>query len=332
MLVTLTTVGYGDISPESWYGQLVSVLAIVCGVLFMAMPISIVGNEFTIAWSEREMLRVARGIQALLKERNMQPAEVALVFHEFDDDSEGCPGACLDLHEFRRALQVMGIKLSRSRLKRVFSTFDRNGDGYVEYIEFIEKVFPDMDEDMLLDWTAINKANYDDDDDADADADPDAAVAPGGYVGSGVDGSVDFEVDEPAPDKLPDEFTFEVGVRVRHPHRGPGVVAERLADGRTRVDFENGEQHRYKPAAMHKLSRDDERKKLRDTARLAVASMRQEQRQQESSTATGPADARLLAVETTVARLAEACGRMEQQLALNTKLLEGLRAMPPVET
>ena len=39
VLVTLSTVGYGDISPVSWYGKVVTVPMIICGVLFMAMPV-----------------------------------------------------------------------------------------------------------------------------------------------------------------------------------------------------------------------------------------------------------------------------------------------------
>ena len=130
VLVTLTTVGYGDVVPSSTVGQLVSVVAIVCGVLFMAMPISIVGNEFTNVWAERELLQVTRSVQMLLKERNLTPAEVALVFREFDQDAG--EDASLDQTEFGKALEVMGLHLSRSRVRHVFNAFDKDGDGFVE--------------------------------------------------------------------------------------------------------------------------------------------------------------------------------------------------------
>ena len=57
--------------------------------------------------------------------------------------------------------------------------------------------------------------------------------------------------DEAAP--LPPPPVYEVGTRVRHRERGLGRVAELMDDGRTRVSFDNGEEHRYKDASLHKL-------------------------------------------------------------------------------
>jgi hypothetical protein len=41
LALTLTQVGYGDMYPESKLGKIVTVLAILCGVIFMAMPVSV---------------------------------------------------------------------------------------------------------------------------------------------------------------------------------------------------------------------------------------------------------------------------------------------------
>ena len=55
VIVTLSTVGYGDISPVTPLGKFLTVPIIVAGLLFMAMPISIVGNNFTVIWEERQV-------------------------------------------------------------------------------------------------------------------------------------------------------------------------------------------------------------------------------------------------------------------------------------
>merc|ERR1712167_328239 len=44
------------------------------------------------------------------------------------------------------------------------------------------------------------------------------------------------------------------GTLVRHQTRGEGEVVECMDDGRTKVRYENGEEHRYKPTSIYKLT------------------------------------------------------------------------------
>ena len=37
----------GDVSPSTWQGQLFGAIVILCGVIFLAMPLAIVGRTFT---------------------------------------------------------------------------------------------------------------------------------------------------------------------------------------------------------------------------------------------------------------------------------------------
>ena len=50
-----------------------------------------------------------------------------------------------------------------------------------------------------------------------------------------------------------DHFDYSLGTRVVHPSRGAGEVAELMSDGRTRVVFDSGEEHRYKKDSMYKI-------------------------------------------------------------------------------
>jgi len=63
MIVTFTTVGYGDVSPESHLGKVVCSLAIITGIILLAMPLAIVGNNFSMAWEEREMMQFVLQVQ-----------------------------------------------------------------------------------------------------------------------------------------------------------------------------------------------------------------------------------------------------------------------------
>ena len=45
------------------------------------------------------------------------------------------------------------------------------------------------------------------------------------------------------------------GMRVKHLARGQGTVVERMEDGRTKIRFDDGEEHKYKANSMWKVSK-----------------------------------------------------------------------------
>ncbi|MDO4789981.1 MAG: ion transporter [Porphyromonas sp.] len=46
-VITITTVGYGDITPVTWMGQLISMVVMLLGYSIIAVPTGIVSSEFT---------------------------------------------------------------------------------------------------------------------------------------------------------------------------------------------------------------------------------------------------------------------------------------------
>ncbi|KAJ8517447.1 hypothetical protein ONZ45_g5391 [Pleurotus djamor] len=50
VLVTITTVGYGEITPRSFLGRLVTLPLLLFGLLLIALPSFVLGREFSIVW------------------------------------------------------------------------------------------------------------------------------------------------------------------------------------------------------------------------------------------------------------------------------------------
>ncbi|KAH9933176.1 voltage-gated potassium channel [Epithele typhae] len=58
VLVTITTVGYGEIVPRSTLGRLITLPLLVFGLLLIALPTFVLGREFSIVW---EFMEEAQG-------------------------------------------------------------------------------------------------------------------------------------------------------------------------------------------------------------------------------------------------------------------------------
>jgi len=52
IMATMTTVGYGDHYPYTWYGKIICTCTMFCGILVLALPIMIIGNSFEEVFTE----------------------------------------------------------------------------------------------------------------------------------------------------------------------------------------------------------------------------------------------------------------------------------------
>eukprot|EP00746_Dinoflagellata_sp_MGD_P141412 gnl/MRDRNA2_/MRDRNA2_74521_c0_seq1.p1 gnl/MRDRNA2_/MRDRNA2_74521_c0~~gnl/MRDRNA2_/MRDRNA2_74521_c0_seq1.p1 ORF type:complete len:542 (+),score=76.17 gnl/MRDRNA2_/MRDRNA2_74521_c0_seq1:104-1729(+) len=59
-IVTMTTVGFGDMYPMTWQGRLVGIFAMLVGILLIALPTAIVGRKFQEVYEREEMLSEMR--------------------------------------------------------------------------------------------------------------------------------------------------------------------------------------------------------------------------------------------------------------------------------
>ena len=69
-IVTMTTVGYGDLAPKTWVGQLIGSICAIISVLIIALPISVIGNNFNLYYAHvRARLKLPKKNRTLLQGR-----------------------------------------------------------------------------------------------------------------------------------------------------------------------------------------------------------------------------------------------------------------------
>ncbi|MCH8265445.1 MAG: ion transporter [Proteobacteria bacterium] len=76
-IVTITTVGYGDISPQTPLGQMVASVVMICGYAIIAVPTGIIGAELM-----QEVQRRGRGRETPSVEREC--ASCKAIHHDLD--------------------------------------------------------------------------------------------------------------------------------------------------------------------------------------------------------------------------------------------------------
>lgn len=134
--VTMTTVGYGDVVPKSLGGYIVASILTIASVLFLAMPVGIIGHEFTICWQGRdELLSVTRAQKALLK-WGYAVEDVRSLLEYVDGDG------LLDFSEFLGLFTEMRIGLRADTMTTLFKMCNSDQSGHIDYTEFLQHVFP----------------------------------------------------------------------------------------------------------------------------------------------------------------------------------------------
>jgi len=133
VVVTMTTVGYGGISPVTNGGKLVAIAAMLFGSFYLAMPLTIVGGIFYSTYLEQE--------EEILKKENEQKviagtkgnSESAKITPLNDDDEKKSNNP-----KRRKSVSTTGeAKLSRLQ-KQVLAEFYMSGDTIVAMLTTVD--------------------------------------------------------------------------------------------------------------------------------------------------------------------------------------------------
>ena len=127
MFVTVSTVGYGDVSPTTWQGQIFVCIVIICGLIFLAMPLAIVGSTFGQVWDERQIFKLQRHLRQLLAENGIDVRRRA---------SLQPSGLCRSAPLKGQRARVPVVSMQPNDAVVAFKKMDTDGTGAVSYDEF----------------------------------------------------------------------------------------------------------------------------------------------------------------------------------------------------
>jgi len=137
-IVTMTTVGYGDITPTSPAGSAIVACLVISSVVLTAFPLGIIGSTFTSVWRDRDRILLMQRTRDCLDHWGFGADEMWRLFESVDRDGDGE----LILDEFRGLVKHMGIGMREDRIMRLFRTFDFDMTGTINYRKFVNVLFP----------------------------------------------------------------------------------------------------------------------------------------------------------------------------------------------
>jgi len=148
VVITMTTVGYGDVVPSTPSGRICAVILMVVSVLYMAMPIGIVGNAFSQVWGDRDRLLLIAALRENFALSGISPAlchDLFLVFTDNDDTndlaSDDSAKVNLNLDQFHKMMMSFKINVSDERIAALFRSIDTDGGGSISTDEFMQLLF-----------------------------------------------------------------------------------------------------------------------------------------------------------------------------------------------
>jgi len=154
LIVTMTTVGYGDYSPTTGPGRIVISVAMFSGLLIIAMPLAIVGNNFSEAWQTRNVILIQERVRRRLLMNGHAIDDVVAAFRSVDTNGTGY----ISYTEFKSYVRkTLELEFAPVEMRSVWRTIDGDETDEVKFLEFAAALFPKVSVEMQLQQLAQHK-------------------------------------------------------------------------------------------------------------------------------------------------------------------------------
>lgn len=136
-MTTMSTVGYSD-GPASMQGRAATLLLSTLSGLYLAIPIGIVGTTFSKIWEDRDRLLLTQQLRRRIARAGHTPMDLIKMFKQLDLDGNNR----LTGDEFNALLPMIDVSIPDELASRIFETFDHDGEGSIDFEEFIRGIYP----------------------------------------------------------------------------------------------------------------------------------------------------------------------------------------------
>lgn len=137
-IVSMTTLGYGDLIPQSSLGTCIISVLVVTSTLYMAIPLGIIGDCFSQVWKDRDRILLMQRLRRRLEEWGYKAHDLPKLFRSFNSNSSGS----INLTDFCEMVKQLRLGLRPGRVIQLFEMLDDNASGTIDDSEFVRALFP----------------------------------------------------------------------------------------------------------------------------------------------------------------------------------------------
>lgn len=130
--------GVGDYTPKTAWGFIIVGVLTLISTLFLAMPVGILGQEFSNSWERRNYVILIARLRKCLLKLGIGAKDLRVLFEYIDVDGDGI----ISFFEFIQLIHQLRLGFAIENAVEIFNLFDDDRNAQIDYIEFLRHIFP----------------------------------------------------------------------------------------------------------------------------------------------------------------------------------------------